>query len=729
MVTLAVAFPLCVCGAQARQQTILVSGLELDSKAFRDSLASPFWRALAAAPCATPAWHPDLSSQGTLRASTQPLRRRLIAIAGSPLPSAGALLKSVTVYRGSRYIVERVLITSRIPNTATFAYVVRQSPMGRKTAAVVLLHGSGMQPLEALGWNVDNFYRAGERSSNAAFIAAALEFAEAGYTVYMPWLADNGQSAAWQQLSWATLEENGAALRARIKGLGPYNFVVNEVAAGADYLSTLADVDIGKLAIVGWKEGAQIGAITAALDERFAAVVRLAAPIDRQRLRATVDGVMNEAHFTHADCGLGDQELAALLAPRALLYAYSTKDESVSRVARFVSLPLATSIRELYKGLRQPKNFHLQGDTTWSLANSRRVRSWVDSALSFVPRAVPAATVARQPQAPPSQEAWRDTTQANRQGYSTTLGTCVARSPRADLTSVGKFLKSVEPFRRGLATDLGIPLPASGRAITVRRTPIATRPGYSVEFVQIQSKRTPILISGLLAIPNTGAAKHFPAIVSADGNAGLATPFGLMGRERTPYLNAYGDALAATGTIVFVPYFPVEFPEIAAVELAARTNGQTSFTYIVPMLSAAADLLLSMPEVDSTKVGIWGVSFGGFAALYAAALDTRFSSVVFSNPVVTADVLFGTQTSSSLAAWWPEVCQTIDAVQAYLIAPRRFLRENGLRDANGYERTPLESIDRIRQVYNSLGVGSEFIFVRHDGGHETRPREVKPYLP
>jgi dipeptidyl aminopeptidase/acylaminoacyl peptidase len=135
-----------------------------------------------------------------------------------------------------------------------------------------------------------------------------------------------------------------------------------------------------------------------------------------------------------------------------------------------------------------------------------------------------------------------------------------------------------------------------------------------------------------------------------------------------------------------------------------------------------------MPEIDSARVGIWGISYGGVAALYTAALDTRFSSVVFSDPVVTADVLFGTQTSSSLAAWWPEICQTIDAVQAYLIAPRRFVRENGMRDANGYERKPLESVDRIRNVYDSLGVGSRFTLVRHGGAHETRPREVKVFL-
>jgi len=732
-VALALALSFRPVGAQQQNPKLLVYGIELDSEAFKDSLARPFWRALSEMPCASPNWSLQASSPSALAASTAPLLKRLRQAVGPPMPSAGSILERVTVFRGPRYTVERVLITSRVPGATSFAYVVRQgiTPIARKTAAIILLHGSGMQPVEAFGWDVNNSYHANERSKNAAFIAAALEFAEAGYTVYVPWMADNADSPAWQELPWATLERNGAALRPRIKGLGPLTFLVNEVSAGVDYLSSLPDVDASKLAIVGWGEGSQIAAMSGALDQRFAAVVRLSPPIDRQALREAADGVLMLAHLTHIDCALGDREMAALIAPRPLLYAYSTKDESVARLARFVSLKIASGIRELYAALGVASNYRLQADTSWSSGDSRRVRTWVDAALRFQPRLVTDTIEVRQPTSTPSDAAWIDSTRVGRQGYAARLGTCVARSPRPDLGSVSAFLRSVEPFRRGLARDLGIPTQSGVASVSVlRRTPVARRSGYSLDFVQIRSSRTNMPISGLLAVPDGGPKKGLPAVVSADGDAGLGTPFGLFGRERVPYLNAYADALASAGTVVFVPYYPFEFPEIAAAETAARTNGgQTSFTYTVPLFSAAADFLLSLPEVDSTKIGIWGISFAGVAALYTAAIDTRFGSVVFSDPVVTADVLFGTLTSSSLVAWWPEICHTVDAVQAYLIAPRRFVRENGLRDANGYERSPLESVARIRNVYDSLGVGSEFILVRHSGGHETRPREVRPLLP
>ena len=41
-----------------------------------------------------------------------------------------------------------------------------------------------------------------------------------------------------------------------------------------------------------------------------------------------------------------------------------------------------------------------------------------------------------------------------------------------------------------------------------------------------------MIISGLLALPIVQPTNGVPAIISADGNAGLAVPFGLLGRER-----------------------------------------------------------------------------------------------------------------------------------------------------------------------------------------------------
>jgi dienelactone hydrolase len=716
--------------AQVSDSRPVVLGVRLGSAALNDSLAAPFWKALASSPCNESEISSDGSGEAGQKMATAHTVRLLRAVAGPSLPPAGAVLEKVQIFKGARYTVDRVLIGSRVNNERAFAYVVRPTLMPRPTPAVVMLHGNGMQPLEAMGWTVAT-YQPGERAENASFIGAALEFAEAGYTVYLPWLADNSQFSTWRTFPWATLERNGAPLRPRVPGLGPFYFLLNEIAAGLDYLGTLPEVDHQKVAVVGWGDGSQIAVMSAALDPRVRAVVRLSAPIDRHAFRSSVAGLFADARFTHVDCALGDVEMAALVAPRPLLYAYSTKDPTVAKAARFVSISILDRIRGLYAAHPASRGIQVLADTSWSQSDRRHMREWVDSKLDYLPRYVPDTVHSPEIGGRVAADAWIDSTRADRASFSPNLGTCLARSPRPDLTSIPSFLRSVGRFREQVARKLGVPTNQSASIVVLSRVLVAKRSAYSLQLVRFRSARLDLVISGLLAVPDSRPTPRegLPAIVSADGDVDLGTQFGLFGREPVPYLNAYAADLAASGSVVFVPYYPFDFPEIAAVELAARTGGSRgSFSYTIPLLSAAADLLRSLPEVDPNRVGVWGISFGGVAALYAAAIDTRFTSVVFSDPIVTMDVLFATQTSSSLAAWWPEVCSTIDAVQTYLIAPRRFVRENGLRDANGYERTPLETIAQIRSVYTTLGVDSEFVLVRHSGGHETRGSSVKPHL-
>jgi len=707
-----------------------VNGFALDSKELRDSIAAPFWQALAQTRCNRTSWKIDPTSPAGFRTSLLPLSERVFETVGAQLPPQQLVLSTTTVFRGDRYSIERVVVGTRLPGISSFGFLARPLAMRGKSPIVVLLHGSGMHPQEAFNWHFSSEYRPNERSNHSAFIGAAVELVEAGYAVYVPWMADDEVSAYWPLFEWSLLQRHGATLRPRLNGLGPYHLLVNEVLGGIDYLATLPDMDPGKLAVIGWGEGAQVAQMTAAVDKRVKAVGQLAAPLDRQALRQSVDGVLGEAQFTHVDCALGDLEMAALIAPRPLLYAYSTKDESVSRFARFISLSVVSGIRELYASLGRPDNFSLHADTAWSRASIRLVHHWLDSALGFRSRDVPNTLVS--PVLPTErtyQSEWIDSTNSQREVYAASLGTCIPSFPRPSFASLAAFQTSVESFRLSVAKKLKIdPAPSRPSFTVLQRVPVWKQPGYSLEFVRIRSNRTQIPITGLLAIPVSSSSARMPAIVSADGNTFVGTPFGLPTKERRPYLNAYGDVQATAGTVVFVPNYPLEFLEIAATDAAARTAAQkTSYSYMVPFLSAAVDFVSSLPQVDSTHVGIWGISYAGTLALYTGALDTRISAVVFSDPVVTADVLFGQRDSAGLAAWWPEICSTIDAVQAYLIAPRRLVREHGLRDANGYERTPLESIARIRRVYESLDLSSQFEFVEHTGGHETRPNDIRPF--
>ncbi|KAJ4287139.1 hypothetical protein N0V90_012537 [Kalmusia sp. IMI 367209] len=60
-------------------------------------------------------------------------------------------------------------------------------------------------------------------------------------------------------------------------------------------------------------------------------------------------------------------------------------------------------------------------------------------------------------------------------------------------------------------------------------------------------------------------------------------------------------------------------------------------------LSDALTFLSTQPEVDASKLGLWGFSFGGTASLCAAALDKRATFVIAVCPLTDLDFVSGKQ--------------------------------------------------------------------------------------
>ncbi|MDB4916830.1 MAG: Alpha/beta hydrolase family protein [Gemmatimonadetes bacterium] len=713
--------------ADGQGPPVMVRGMTLDSKEFQDSLSRPFWRAVASTPCTPVRWTPSFDSVAAFQSSVAPLVRRLRRDAGNIVPDgAGGVLNRRVIFTGPRYIVERIWMTSRIVNTTTTGYLARPMGLATPSAPVILMHGSGMVPAEAFGWLFTDQYAGSTRFANTAFSGAALELVEAGYTVFVPWFEDERDNEQWPLVQWRRLARNAASLSAKAGGVGAYYLLLNEVAGVIDFLETLPNVDMTKLSAIGWAEGAHIASAAAATDSRINAVVRLGAPLERRALRGTMAGVFGEAAFTHLDCVLGDVEMAAMVAPRPLLYAYSTADQSVSRFAGFISPRVLVSIRDMYSRLQRPENFAIMPDSTWAGAQLARMRLWLDTAVDFKPRPVPVRTTP----IPASSERYRsqymDSTEVQREEFIGRLGPCAVSSVKADYSSIDAFAASVEPLRQRLATSLRVPsLAAPSTFRILHRETVRLQAKYTLEYLELSTSRSTIPLTGFLATPITTAGQSMPAVISLDANYGLAAPFGLNGREPTQYLNAYADGLASNGVVVFAPWVPANFAEVAPPVLhAMNPDGPTSWSYMLPLYAAAIDFVQTVSGVDTKRLAVWGISYSAFSALYLTALDKRISALVYSNPVSTADILFGSADAAALAPWFGEMCSFIDPAMLYLIAPRKLIRENGLHDNNGYEFRPLETVDRIREVYARLGIPSQFEFYRHSGGHETLARQI-----
>jgi dienelactone hydrolase len=106
----------------------------------------------------------------------------------------------------------------------------------------------------------------------------------------------------------------------------------------------------------------------------------------------------------------------------------------------------------------------------------------------------------------------------------------------------------------------------------------------------------------------------------------------------------------------------------------------------------AIDYLVSRPEVDRDRIGVTGVSGGGFNTLYTAVLDQRVKAAAPAGFATTIEALIKRSTAGC-CAYLPNLTQYAEMQDVYsLIAPRRLLILGGYMD-------PLS--DRLLQIYDT----------------------------
>ena len=119
-----------------------------------------------------------------------------------------------------------------------------------------------------------------------------------------------------------------------------------------------------------------------------------------------------------------------------------------------------------------------------------------------------------------------------------------------------------------------------------------------------------------------------PADVTGIGDEGLV----VRGDAPAPY-HAFGAKLAERGYVVFAPYLTVPEPQDSLVNplvMRATWLGEQRARLELIKLRAIVDWLASQAVVDAHRIGYYGLSYGGHAALWIAGLESRLKAVVVS---------------------------------------------------------------------------------------------------
>jgi dienelactone hydrolase len=223
-----------------------------------------------------------------------------------------------------------------------------------------------------------------------------------------------------------------------------------------------------------------------------------------------------------------------------------------------------------------------------------------------------------------------------------------------------------------------------------------------------------VIAYGILLVPNDlKPGEKRPVVVCQHGLEGR--PQDTIGKAGYPYYKAFAARLAERGFITFAPQNLYIFQDrFRTLQRKANPLGKTLFSIIVPQHQQITDWLKSLPFVDGSRIGFYGLSYGGKSAMRIPALVDNYCLSICS-----ADfnewVWKNASTRSPYSYAWHGEYEIFEfdlgstfnyAEMAALIAPRPFMVERGHSDGVAPDETVGYEFAKVRNLYEArLGLG------------------------
>lgn len=309
-----------------------------------------------------------------------------------------------------------------------------------------------------------------------------------------------------------------------------------------------------------------------------------------------------------------------------------------------------------------------------------------------------------------------------------------AEAKRALFISPKALASDNEGYRRAFLSMLGEPLRGYG---AIRNVPVKCLESTDVDGVfydmdggrySMRRIRLDVLhgfeMYGILFLPEGGADSPMPLVISQHGGAG------------TPELcsDFYGDTnynhltrrILSRGAIVFAPQLllwnindfgdPYDRRQI---DCGLKKLGSSITALEVFGIMRCIDWLAAQPFADPDRIGMAGLSYGGFYTLMTAAADTRIRAAY------TSCALIDMTRRRDFTDWmWDDSMNTFgEAEIAGLIAPRAYCVDAGDNDDLFGSESTVRTFARAKEYYAAQGAEDNIFLKVFKGGHELDPAD------
>jgi dienelactone hydrolase len=687
-------------------------------------------------------WKPDFSSPAKYAASLAPNRRRLLHILGVRDPRVAFDAPEL------RATTKQPALVGRGDGFEGFA--VRWPAFGDVHGEGLLLVPTGRQPAADIVAIPDADQTPEMLAGLTAGVPPESQFArrlaESGCRVLVPALIDRKVEPRRS----VRLSNREFVYRPAFEmGRHVIGYELQKVLSGVDWFAKEAGDVKPRVGVVGWGEGGMLALYAAALDERIAAAC-ISGYFDsrqnlwREPLDRNVFGLLEQ---------FGDAELAAMVAPRALIVEAAggplveVPPGTGGGPGRLVPPKLDDVRREfaraeqLVKELKPAPRLELvaSGDGSGPFGSPAALGEFL-AALS------PGAKLIAPGKPPQHLRADFDPQlRQRRQQHELDRHTqaLLAESPyvredffkQLDRNSPEKFQQSVEWYRDYFAKEVIGQFPYERLPPNVRTRNVYDREkwtGYEV----VLDVFPDVIAYGILLLPkDIRPGERRPVVVCQHG---------LEGRPQqviTGDLPAYHDfaaRLAERGFIAFAPQNLYLFGDrFRTLQRKANPLGKTLFSVIVPQHQQIVDWLGSLPQVDPQRIAFYGLSYGGKTAMRVPPLVKGYCLSICS-----ADfndwVWKNASTRSRYSYVWTGEYEIFEfdlgntfnyAEMAALVAPRPFMVERGHFDGVAPDEAVAAEFAKVRHLYQAkLGIGGRCRIEWFVGPHTINGRGTFEFL-
>jgi dienelactone hydrolase len=292
-----------------------------------------------------------------------------------------------------------------------------------------------------------------------------------------------------------------------------------------------------------------------------------------------------------------------------------------------------------------------------------------------------------------------------------------------DTSSLEAYTGSIESYRKQFAVMLGWPL-AERRPLHAppMRQKLVARDSLGAIY-RTHTRALPGLDTyGLLFLP-PGKGPHGLVISQHGGLGSPEVAAGFFGSENyndmTRRVLRAGFAVYSPQTLLWRPEYGPKFNR-QDFDSRFKQTGSSIAAIELYQMQRCLDALVERPDIDASRIGMIGLSYGGFYTLFMAAVDTRIRAAVSS-------CFFNDRTihSGSDWTWQNAACTFLDAEIASLVAPRALCIEVGKKDPMFKVVTARPAARQVKQLYARLGIPDRLQYREHKGGHELD----KSYVP